>query len=145
MPGRNPFAESWRRLAAVPLVFVVLAGCDGRTPVSPSNKEPSINPSDEGLTVSGYVYQSLTRDSGEPPIADAVITLRDAEGTENSAVSDRRGFYRVKGDSERGGGNRGERGLQHGRIAVRPHAKYRLELQLDATAAVTPTITTDIA
>ena len=97
MPGRNPFAESWRRLVAVPLVLVVLAGCDGRTPVSPSTQGPAVSPSGDGLTVSGYVYQAQTRDSGEPPIAGALITLRDAAGTENTALSDRRGFYQVQG------------------------------------------------
>ena len=144
VPGRNPFAESCQRLAAVALVFVVLAGCDGRTPVSPSSEGVTgvtVSPSNDGLTVSGYVYQTLTRDSGEPPIADALITLRDAAGTESTALSDRRGFYRVQGDGERGGGQRGERGLQHTRIAVRPHRKHRLELQLDAHAAVTHIMT----
>jgi len=53
--------------------------------------------SESGLTVSGYVYQSLARDSGEPPIADALITLRDATGIESTALSDFRGFYRVQG------------------------------------------------
>ena len=96
MPGRNPFGESWRRLAAVPLVLVVLTGCDGRTPVSPSREGPTVNPSSEGLTVSGYVYQTLTRDLGEPPIADALITVRDAAGTESTAMSDRRGYYKVR-------------------------------------------------
>ena len=100
MPGRNPFAESWQRSAAVALVLVVLAGCDGRTPVSPSSEGVSgvtVSPSSDGLTVSGYVYQALTRDAGEPPIADALITLRDASGTESTALTDRRGFYKVRG------------------------------------------------
>jgi hypothetical protein len=95
MPGRNPFAAPWRRLVAVPLVLMVLPGCDGRSLVSPSSHQPVL--SETGLTVSGYVYQSLARDLGEPPIANALITLRDAAGTENTAVSDRRGFYTVQG------------------------------------------------
>jgi hypothetical protein len=98
MPGRNPFAESWRQLAAVPLVLVVLAGCDRRTPMAPSREALTASPAREGvgLTVSGYVYQTLTRDSGEPPITGALITLRDAAGIESTAVSDRHGFYRVQ-------------------------------------------------
>ena len=95
MPGRNPFAESWRWLVAVPLVLAILPGCDGRTPVSPSSDRLMVNAS--GLMVSGYVYQALARDVGEPPIAGALITLRDAAGTASMAVSDRRGFYQVPG------------------------------------------------
>ena len=34
--------------------------------------------------------------AGEPPIADAVITLRDAQGAESTAKSDRRGFYLIR-------------------------------------------------
>jgi len=92
MPGRNPFTAS---LVAVPLALMVLTGCDGRSPASPSRDGLVV--SESGLTVSGYVYQAPAPDSGEPPIADALITLRDAAGTESTAVSDRRGFYRVRG------------------------------------------------
>jgi hypothetical protein len=34
--------------------------------------------------------------AGEPPLADVVIMLRDAAGTESTAVSDRRGFYTLR-------------------------------------------------
>ena len=95
MPHRNPFAAPWWWLVAVPLVLTVLPGCDGQSPVSPSSSRLMV--SESGLTVSGYVYQSLARDSGEPPIADALITLRDATGIESTALSDFRGFYRVQG------------------------------------------------
>ena len=44
------------------------------------------------LMVSGYVYKQASS-AGEPAIADAVITLRDAQGAESTALSDRRGYY----------------------------------------------------
>jgi len=44
--------------------------------------------------ISGYVYREVSS-AGEPPIEDAVITLRDAEGGETTATSDRRGYYRI--------------------------------------------------
>src|SRR5215203_3042095 len=98
MRGRNPFAAPWRRrFVAIPLVLVVLPGCDGRSPVSPSSDRLMVTES--GLTVSGYVYQALARDSGEPPIGNALVTLRDAAGTEHTALSDRRGFYTVRGSA----------------------------------------------
>jgi hypothetical protein len=46
--------------------------------------------------VTGYVYQRMTQGSGEPPIVDAVISLRDEEGTEFTARSDDRGYYRIR-------------------------------------------------
>ena len=41
------------------------------------------------------MYQGASL-AGEPPIADAVITLKDAQGAERTATSDRRGFYLIR-------------------------------------------------
>lgn len=82
--------SSSRRTFAVPAVLLltaVLAGCGQQSPVSPTG---------DSLMVSGYVYREMTAGSGEPAIADVTITLRDAAGAESTAVSDRRGFYRVR-------------------------------------------------
>jgi hypothetical protein len=72
---------------AVLLAIAVLTGCGQQSPVSPTG---------DSLIVSGYVYREMTAGSGEPALADVVITLRDEDGDESTAVSDRRGFYRVR-------------------------------------------------
>jgi hypothetical protein len=38
----------------------------------------------------------MTPGSGEPPIADALISLRDEDGTAFTAQSDDRGYYRIR-------------------------------------------------
>ena len=87
MPRRRAVRESLRLFSAALLVLAVLPGCGGQLPVSPGS---------DPLLVSGYVYQEMAPASGEPPLADALITLRDAEGTVNTAVSDHRGFYTIR-------------------------------------------------
>jgi hypothetical protein len=78
---------------AVLFALVALAGCaDHSSPVSPTGN--GTNRRIAALMVSGYVYQQAS-DVGEPPIADVLITLRDAQGAESTATTDRRGFYSV--------------------------------------------------
>ena len=82
--------SSRRRAFAVPVVLLltaVLTGCGRQSPVSPTG---------DSLMVSGYVYREMTAGSGEPALGDVIITLRDADGAESTAVSDRRGFYQVR-------------------------------------------------
>lgn len=82
--------SSRRRALAIPAVLLVtaaLTGCGRHSPVSPTSGS---------LMVSGYVYREMTASSGEPALGDVMITLRDADGAESTAVSDRRGFYRVR-------------------------------------------------
>jgi Carboxypeptidase regulatory-like domain len=45
--------------------------------------------------LSGYVYEGLTA-LGEPPIAEVLITVRDAFGVDITVMSDRSGFYSVR-------------------------------------------------
>ena len=82
---------------AVMLALLVLSACgDQASPVSPTiNASSASEAANAALMISGYVYQEASS-AGEPPIADAVITLRDAQGAENTAVSDRRGFYAIR-------------------------------------------------
>ena len=68
------------------LVLIFLTGCGRQSPASPTS---------DALMVSGYVYQQMTPDSGEPPIAGVLITLRDENGTQSTALSDVNGFYRI--------------------------------------------------
>jgi hypothetical protein len=76
--------------------LLVLSACgEQASPVSPTNNASSASAAAHApLTISGYVYQEVSS-AGEPPIADAVITLRDAQGAESTALSDRRGYYRI--------------------------------------------------
>jgi hypothetical protein len=78
---------------AVTLALLALSACAGQaSPVSPtSNASDAAN---APLMISGYVYREVSSE-GEPPIADAVITLRDAQGAESTAMSDGRGYYRI--------------------------------------------------
>jgi hypothetical protein len=80
----------------VVLALLLLSACGQQTsPVAPSsNASPPGQSANASVTISGYVYQELSS-AGEPPIADAVITLRDAQGAESTAISDRRGYYQI--------------------------------------------------
>ena len=81
------FAASPRLRLLVLLALIIVPGCHSSSPVAPDGVRP---------TISGYVYQTLTRDAGEPPLVEAVITVRNATGQETRALSDRRGFYSAR-------------------------------------------------
>ena len=87
MAGRCTFTASRRLRLVVLLTLVSVPGCAGSSPIAPGSAAPMI---------SGYVYLSFTPDTGEPPLADVVITVRDSTGAETTAVSDGRGYYRVR-------------------------------------------------
>jgi hypothetical protein len=88
MPGRDRSAASLGFFPAALLLLAILSACSSS--VSP------VSPTTGPLMVTGYVYQRMTQGSGEPPIVDAVISLRDDEGTEFTARSDDRGYYRIR-------------------------------------------------
>jgi hypothetical protein len=71
---------------AVSLALAVLTGCRSPSPLAPDKAPPMLT---------GYVYEALTA-VGEPPIADVVITVRDAFGVDATVMSDRSGFYSVR-------------------------------------------------
>ena len=87
MAGRCTFTASRQLRLVVLLTLVSGPGCAGSSPLAPGSAAPMI---------SGYVYLSFTPETGEPPIADAVITVRDSTGAETSTVSDGRGYYTVR-------------------------------------------------
>ena len=90
-------AESVAPVWAILVTLLFLSGCgDQISPVSPTNNASTASAAaDAPLVISGFVYQEASL-AGEPPIADAVITLRDAQGAERTAMSDRRGFYLIR-------------------------------------------------
>ena len=94
---QHPTAESVAPVWAIMVTLLLLSGCgDQVSPVSPTNNAGTASAAaDALLMISGYVYQEASL-AGEPPIADAVITLRDAQGAENTTKSDRRGFYLIR-------------------------------------------------
>ena len=92
MSRQHRSARSLKHAWAVLFALVVVTGCaDHGSPVSPTGSDGR----NAALMVSGYVYQQAS-DVGEPPIADVLITLRDAQGAERTATTDRRGFYSVR-------------------------------------------------
>ena len=96
MSSQRTTAASLPAVAAVMLALLGLSACgEQASPVSPTNNASAAREAaNVPLMISGYVYQEVSS-AGEPPIADAVITLRDAQGAESTAVSDRRGYYRI--------------------------------------------------
>ena len=97
MSSQHTSAGCLAPIWAVMLALVVLSACGEQvSPVSPTNNACAAREAaNVPLMISGYVYQEVSS-AGEPPIADAVITLRDAQGAENTAMSDRRGFYAIR-------------------------------------------------
>jgi hypothetical protein len=94
MSRQHASAESVKHAAAILFALVVVTGCaDHSSPISPTSNRS--DPRGAALRVSGHVYQQAS-DVGEPPIADVLITLRDAQGAESSATTDRRGFYSIR-------------------------------------------------
>jgi Carboxypeptidase regulatory-like domain len=87
MPGRDRSAASPGFFSAALFLLAIFSGCSSVSPVSPTTGP---------LMVSGYVYQRMTQGSGEPPIADALISLKDEDGAEFAARSDDRGYYRIR-------------------------------------------------
>ena len=87
MAGRCTFAASRRLRLVVLLALVSVPGCGGSSPLAPGSGPP---------TISGYVYLSFTPDTGEPPLEDVLITVRDSTGAETTTVSGRSGYYRVR-------------------------------------------------
>ena len=87
MPGRDRSAASLGFFPAALFLLAILSGCSSVSPVSPTTGP---------LMVTGYVYQRMTQGSGEPPIADALISLKDDDGIEFTARSDDRGYYRIR-------------------------------------------------
>ncbi|HEU4928046.1 MAG TPA: carboxypeptidase-like regulatory domain-containing protein [Vicinamibacterales bacterium] len=89
MAGRCTFAASRRLRLVVLLTLVTVPGCAGSSPLAPGSAPP---------TISGYVYLSFTPDTGEPPIEDVLITVRDSTGAERTTVSGRSGYYSVRAE-----------------------------------------------
>jgi Carboxypeptidase regulatory-like domain len=66
---------------------VVVLGCGGHLPGAPGDIMP--------LTISGYVYEQEVAGSGEPMLAEVLITVQETDGSPRSAKSDGVGFYTV--------------------------------------------------
>jgi hypothetical protein len=96
MSSQHTSAGSLAPVWVVMLALLTLSACgEQASPVSPTINASSASVSASApLMISGYVYREVSS-AGEPPIEDAVITLRDAQGTESTAMSDRQGYYRI--------------------------------------------------
>ena len=87
MAGQYSFAASPGLCLVVLLALTGASACRWSSPAAPDGAPP---------TISGHVYHSFTPDTGEPLLADVLITVRDATGGETTALSDRTGFYSVR-------------------------------------------------
>jgi Carboxypeptidase regulatory-like domain len=87
MTRRRTFAASRRLRLLVLLTVVTVPGCAGSSPLAPGSAPP---------TISGYVYLWFTAETGEPPLDDVLITVRDATGAQTTTVSSRSGYYSVR-------------------------------------------------
>ena len=86
MVDRYSFGTSPGLRVLVLLALIIVPGCGSSSPVAPDGARP---------VISGQIYQTLTRDAGEPPLVDVLITVRNATGQETTALSNRGGFYSV--------------------------------------------------
>jgi hypothetical protein len=86
--------DAFSPVPAVLLALGLMTGCgDPASPTSPTTTARDLRSAP--LMISGHVYQQPSS-AGEPAVADAVITLKDAGGAESSAVTDRRGYYCIE-------------------------------------------------
>ena len=116
----SPYSRS--STVAVSLALVVLTGCRSHSPLAPDKAPPML---------SGYVYEGLTA-FGEPPIADVLITVRDAFGVDTTVMSDRGGFYSVRAPMGPVVVTAAKAGIRDTRSAVRGRRQHRLEFQFEA-------------
>ena len=86
MVDHYSFAASPRLRLLVLLALIIVTGCRSSSPVAPDAARP---------TISGHVYQTPTRDAGEPPLVDVLITVRIPTGQETTALSNGGGFYSI--------------------------------------------------
>jgi hypothetical protein len=64
---------------------VVVCACSGQLALAPDDIEL--------LTLSGYVYEQETSESGEPAIVQVLITVQEAHGPARTTISNGIGFY----------------------------------------------------
>jgi hypothetical protein len=75
----------------VVVTSVTIAGCGRQMPAGPATTAP--------ITISGYVHAEGTFEAGEPTLSDVVVTVRDAEGSSRTSISNGLGFYSVSARS----------------------------------------------
>ena len=78
-------ARHGRHLLCFAAFLGLLAGCEG------ASQAPTAIP----VKVSGYVYQRPTAQLGEPMLADVLITIEQADGSQCTTRTDAGGFYTV--------------------------------------------------
>jgi hypothetical protein len=80
-----PRARKGRHLLFFTTILGLLAGCEG------ASQAPTAVPA----RISGHVYQRQTAEFGEPMLADVLITIEGADGSQYSTRTDAAGFYTV--------------------------------------------------
>jgi len=73
-------------LSPVLLLSLALLPACGRGPAAPSSTGPMLT---------GFVYEVMSEEEGEPPIAGALITVTEQSGGTSSAQTNSLGYYSV--------------------------------------------------
>jgi hypothetical protein len=81
--------ERW--LWCIAALVLASSACADGLPVAPTNTPQPRQPETAVARVSGWVYAQV--DWGDPPLVDTLITVTQADGSEQTTVSDAGGFY----------------------------------------------------
>lgn len=82
-----------RLACCVAAIVLTNSGCGDRVPLVPTSPQPSPEVAAEFATLNGRVYARV--DWGDPLLADVIVGIKGADGSDTSTVSDADGFYEV--------------------------------------------------
>jgi hypothetical protein len=84
------------RMGKGPIFFCVVAAMAAGSGCSSSGSP--VAPEAQAATISGYIYFQDAA-GGEPPIANVLISVKERDGSQSTAVSNAKGFYTVSARS----------------------------------------------
>jgi hypothetical protein len=85
--------RTMKRLVWCAAMVLLPSGCADRVPVAPTSPGSSSVLTAESATLTGQVYARV--DWGDPPLADVVIEVKTADGSDKSTITDEDGFYEL--------------------------------------------------
>jgi hypothetical protein len=84
--------RAMKRFSCIVAILLTSWACGGDAPTAPPDLLQPPDAAAEFATVSGWVY---ARALGDPPLADALVELREADGSARVVRTDRLGFYKL--------------------------------------------------